>query len=77
MFFMLAAAMARFKYLKYGLSLVLILIGGKIIWNFGLAKELGWAPYLEAHWALILTLTLLGGSMLYSLIRTSGKNNHP
>lgn len=72
MYFMLAAAVERFKYLKYGLSLVLVLIGVKIIWNFGLAKELGWLPYLEAHWALALTLGLIGGAMIYSLIRTRG-----
>ncbi len=71
MFFMLAAAMERFKYLKYGLSLVLILIGLKIIWNFGLAKELGWAPYLEPQWSLAATLALLGGAILYSILRTS------
>jgi tellurite resistance protein TerC len=70
MYFMLAAAVERFKYLKYGLSLVLVLIGVKIIWNFGLSKELGWVPYLEPHWALILTLGLLGGSIVYSLWRT-------
>ena len=54
MYFMLAAAVERFKYLKYGLSLVLVLIGLKIIWNFGLAKQLGWAPYLEPQWSLLL-----------------------
>jgi tellurite resistance protein TerC len=70
MFFMLAAAVERFKYLKYGLSLVLILIGVKIIWNFLLSKELKVAPYLEPHWSLIATLTLLGGSIVYSLYRT-------
>ena len=70
MYFMLAAAVERFKYLKYGLSLVLVLIGGKIIWNFGLSKELGWVPYLEPQWALIMTLALLGGSIGYSLWRT-------
>ncbi|ANP47980.1 TerC family protein [Candidatus Viadribacter manganicus] len=70
MYFMLAAAVERFKYLKYGLSLVLVLIGVKIIWNFGLSKALGWAPYLEPHWALIMTLGLLGGSIIYSLWRT-------
>jgi len=70
MYFMLAAAVERFAYLKYGLSLVLVLIGVKIIWNFGLSKELGWAPYLEPHWALIGTLSLIGGAILYSLIRT-------
>lgn len=70
MYFMLAAAVERFKYLKYGLSLVLVLIGVKIIWNFGLSKELGWAPYLEPQWALLMTLGLLGGSIGYSLWRT-------
>ncbi|MBX3430885.1 MAG: TerC family protein [Hyphomonadaceae bacterium] len=70
MYFMLAAAVERFAYLKYGLSLVLVLIGAKIIWNFGLSKELGWLPYLEPQWALIATLALIGGSILYSLFRT-------
>jgi tellurite resistance protein TerC len=70
MYFMLAAAVERFKYLKYGLSLVLVLIGVKIIWNFGLYKELHVVPYLEAHWSLIGTLSLLGGSILYSLWAT-------
>lgn len=72
MYFMLAAAVERFKYLKYGLSLVLVLIGAKIIWNFGLYKELHVVPYLEPHWSLIATLTLLGGSILYSLWATRG-----
>ncbi|MCZ8086434.1 MAG: TerC family protein [Brevundimonas sp.] len=76
MYFMLAEAVVRFKYLKYGLSLVLVLIGVKIIWNFGLykaAKDLTGAPlvpYLEPQWSLVATLLLLGGSMLYSWIRT-------
>jgi tellurite resistance protein TerC len=73
MYFMLAAAVERFKYLKVGLSAVLVLIGIKIFWNFGLYKELKLVPYLEAHWSLIATLTLLGGSMLYSLWRTRGE----
>lgn len=72
MYFMLAAAVERFKYLKYGLSLVLVLIGAKIIWNFGLSKDLGWVPYLEPQWALFMTLMLLGGSISYSLWRTRG-----
>jgi tellurite resistance protein TerC len=70
MYFMLAAAVKRFKYLKYGLSLVLVLIGAKIIWNFGLSKELGLTPYLEPHWSLLMTLVLVGGAILYSLYRT-------
>ncbi len=70
MYFMLAAAMERFHYLKYGLSLVLVLIGGKIIWNFVLYKQLRLVPYLEAHWSLLMTVTLLGGAIAYSLWRT-------
>jgi tellurite resistance protein TerC len=70
MYFMLAAAVERFGYLKYGLALVLVLIGVKIIWNFGLHKELNLVPYLEAHWSLLLTVTLLGGAILYSLWAT-------
>jgi len=49
---------------------VLVLIGGKIIWNFLLHKELKLVPYLEAHWSLIATLLLVGGSILASLWAT-------
>jgi tellurite resistance protein TerC len=76
MYFMLAAAVERFAYLKYGLSLVLVLIGVKIIWNFGLSKELGWLPYLEPQWSLVATAALIGGAMLYSLIRTRKREAH-
>jgi tellurite resistance protein TerC len=70
MYFMLAVAVERFKYLKYGLSLVLVLIGIKIIWNFLLYKELKLVPYLEPQWSLIATIALIGGSMIYSLWKT-------
>ncbi len=83
MYFMLAEAVARFKYLKYGLSLVLVLIGVKIVWNFGLYKA--WkdmtgeplVPYLEPQWSLAATLVLIGGSMLYSWIRTRDAGGGP
>lgn len=77
MYFMLAAAVERFKYLKYGLSAVLVLIGVKIIWNFLLHKELKVVPYLEPHWSLIATLTLIGGAMIYSLSKTRGETTAP
>lgn len=70
MYFMLAAAAAHFKYLKYGLSLVLVLIGAKIIWNFALSKELGWVPYLPPQWSLLMTLVLIGGAIGYSALHT-------
>jgi tellurite resistance protein TerC len=68
LYFMLAAAADRFRYLKIGLAAVLVLIGGKIIWNFLLSKELKLVPYLEPHWSLIATLALVGGSILVSLL---------
>jgi tellurite resistance protein TerC len=70
MYFMLSAAVERFKYLKYGLSLVLVLIGLKIFWNFLLYKELKLVPYLEPQWSLIATVSLLGGAILFSLWKT-------
>jgi tellurite resistance protein TerC len=73
MYFMLASAAQRFVYLKLGLAAVLILIGGKIIWNFLLSKELKLVPYLEAHWSLAATLLLVGGSILISLWSTRRK----
>lgn len=69
LYFMLAAAAYRFSYLKIGLAAVLVLIGGKIIWNFLLNKQLKLVPYIEAHWSLIATLTLVGGAILLSLLR--------
>ena len=76
MYFMLAAAVERFKYLKYGLAAVLVLIGIKIIWNFGLNKMWKTAdgksvvPYLEPHWSLIATLALIGGALAFSWWKT-------
>ncbi|MFN4185270.1 MAG: TerC family protein [Hyphomonas sp.] len=76
MYFMLSAALTRFKYLKYGLAAVLVLIGIKIFWNFLLYKELHIVPYLEPHWSLMLTIALLGGAILYSLWKT-GQTEKP
>jgi tellurite resistance protein TerC len=75
MYFMLSAAVERFKYLKYGLAAVLVLIGVKIFWNFLLYKELHIVPYLEPHWSLMLTIALLGGAILFSLWKTGGKKS--
>ena len=75
MYFMVSAAVERFKYLKYGLPAVLVLIGIKIFWNFLLYKELHIVPYLEPHWSLMLTIALLGGAILFSLWKTGGKKS--
>lgn len=77
MYFMLSEAANRFVYLKAGLAAVLVLIGGKIIWNFGLHKELKLVPYLEAHWSLLATLVLVGGAILASLWATRSSAARP
>jgi tellurite resistance protein TerC len=74
MYFMLAAAADRFVYLKAGLAAVLVLIGGKIIWNFGLHKELDLVPYLEPHWSLLATVLLVGGAIAVSLWKTRDRS---
>lgn len=74
MYFMLAAAVERFKYLKFGLSLILILIGLKIFWNFavedfGLHETMG-LHKLDAAATLAATLSIIAASILFSLWRT-------
>lgn len=76
MYFMLAAAVERFAYLKVGLSAILVLVGVKIFWNFGL-KDLGWdkaygLEKIEPATALFATLGIITASILYSLWRTRG-----
>jgi tellurite resistance protein TerC len=64
LYFALAGIVHTFHYLKYGLSLVLILIGGKMIANgvFG-------ADAVPTEWALLGTALLVGGSILLSFLR--------
>lgn len=63
LYFALAAMINRFHYLKYALSLILVLIGVKII-----ALMLGFK--IPALITLTLTFGLLAGGVLYSLWRT-------
>lgn len=81
MYFMLAAAVERFKYLKFGLSIILVLIGFKIFWNFGL-KDLGldksWgAEKLDPIVALTVTLSIIAGSIAFSWWKTRGELKTP
>jgi tellurite resistance protein TerC len=74
MYFMLAAAVERFAYLKVGLSIILILIGLKIFWNFGI-KDLGLDKSmnfekLDPAVALVATISILALSIIYSVWRT-------
>ncbi|MBF0334940.1 MAG: DUF475 domain-containing protein, partial [Alphaproteobacteria bacterium] len=65
LYFALATVVHRFHYLKYGLSLVLVVIGLKIILNawFG-------AKVVPTEMALLITAVLVGGSMLISVMKT-------
>jgi len=62
LYFALAAVMDRFIYLKTGLSLVLVFVGTKMmlvdVWKMPTTLALG------------VTVTLIGGSILLSLLRT-------
>jgi len=65
LYFALAAMIHRFRYLKYGLALTLVFIGGKIF-----AAQL-WGK-MPPEWSLSVTLALIGGSVLLSLWKTRG-----
>jgi len=67
LFFALAGIIHRFHYLKYGLSIVLVLVGGKMLVNAALG------PVIPTEWALLATLGILGGSVKLSILRTRGR----
>ena len=62
LYFSLAAMLHRFEYLKYGLSLVLVFIGGKILIKHFYVVGSGTS--------LFVTLTLLVGGIVLSLYKT-------
>jgi tellurite resistance protein TerC len=67
LYFALAGVIRRFKYLKIGLALVLVVVGTKMtlvdVWKMPTVLALG------------LTITLIGGSILYSLYKTRDQAN--
>lgn len=67
LYFALVGIIHRFHYLKYGLSLVLIFVGAKMLLNafFG-------GKFIPTEIALLITATLIGGFMVISLLRTRG-----
>jgi tellurite resistance protein TerC len=67
LYFALAGVVSRFIYLKYALSLVLVVIGGKMIANYFYG-----AKFVPTEVALLITVVLIGGAILLSLIRTRG-----
>ena len=65
LYFALVGIIHRFHYLKYGLSLVLMVVGGKMLLNTWFA-----AKVVPTEVALLITAALIGGSMFYSMIKT-------
>ena len=63
MFFLLAGIVHKFRFLKYGLGLVLVFVGLKMVWlneAFGGKFPIGWS--------LAIISTLIGGSILVSFL---------
>jgi tellurite resistance protein TerC len=65
LYFALAAATARFAYLKQALAILLMFIGGKVF----VAEIAGWEKF-PAPISLGVTAAILAGGLLYSLWRT-------
>jgi len=67
LYFALAGIIHRFHYLKYGLSLVLMVVGAKMLLNAWFGEKV-----IPTEVALLITGILIGGSMLISMIKTRG-----
>lgn len=65
LYFALAGVIHRFHYLKYGLSLVLVVVGLKMVLNAWFGTKV-----IPIEMALLVTAALIGGSILYSMWRT-------
>jgi tellurite resistance protein TerC len=63
MFFLLAGVVHKFRFLKYGLGLVLVFVGLKMIWLNHL-----FGGHFPIGWSLAIISTLIGGSILASFL---------
>jgi tellurite resistance protein TerC len=61
LYFVLAGALASFHYLKYGLSLVLVFIGAKMLIEHWLE--------IPTHWALAVVAAIISVSILLSVLK--------
>lgn len=64
MYFAMSAVLARFKYMKYALSIILIFIGAKVFYSHFFEKI---PPFVS----LGITVTLLVSGVIFSLIKTA------
>ena len=70
MFFLLAGVVHKFRFLKYGLGLVLVFVGLKMVWLNQL-----YGGHFPIGWSLAIISTLIGGSIAVSFMIPSKK--HP
>ncbi len=65
MYFMLAGVVNKFKYLKYGLGLILVFVGLKMSW---LNDAFG--GKFPITWSLLIIVVIISASIIYSLLKT-------
>jgi tellurite resistance protein TerC len=68
MYFALSGVIHRFRYLKHGLSIVLMIVGAKMLANY-----VAGGKAVPVEYALALTATVIGGSIALSLWKTRGE----
>ena len=69
MYFMLAGIVNKFRYLKYGLGLVLVFVGLKMSW---LNEAFG--GKFPISWSLIIIISIISLSIIFSFIKTKNEN---
>jgi tellurite resistance protein TerC len=65
MYFMLAGVVNKFKYLKYGLGLVLVFVGLKMTW---LNEAFG--GKFPITWSLLIIVSIITASIIYSILKS-------
>ena len=71
MYFALAGIIHRFKYLKHGLSIVLMVVGAKMLANY-----VAGGKAVPVEYALMVTGGIIAGSIALSLWKTRGEPPH-
>jgi tellurite resistance protein TerC len=72
MYFALSGVIHRFKYLKHGLSIVLMVVGAKMLANY-----VAGGKAVPVEYALALTAVIIGGSIVLSLWKTRSERKRP
>jgi len=70
MYFAIADIIHRFEYLKYALSIILILIGIKVFY-------VHFVGHLPGYLSLVITVSVLAGGIILSMLRTKKNEDHP